>query len=164
MLAVDTNVIVRYLTNDHPSLSGAQTGGCAGRLGADDRAIGSRVGTAKRLSLYPDSDCSRIPKVRRPTAASFWKTLPSPLGRWIGSAWAWISDARHLGASDNCEAFATFDTDMIKPCKEGGRRNHASALASVCRRSPPCLTLVAAWIGSACGAWKRESGSIRTSV
>jgi predicted nucleic acid-binding protein len=120
MLAVDTNVIVRYLTNDHPEQS----------LRARKLVDGQDVWVPTTVLLETEwvlrsvyrytpvqiaaalRDFAGLPRVSLENAARVAQALD-----WVEHGMD-FADALHLGASDGCAAFATFDADFIKAAKK----------------------------------------------
>lgn len=116
MIAVDTNVIVRYLTNDHPEQSPRA------RKLVDEQDVW--VPTTVLLetecvlrSVYRYAPAQiaialrkfgGLPRVTLEDAAVVARALD-----WAEQEMD-FADALHLGAAPRCEAFATFDTDFIK--------------------------------------------------
>jgi len=122
MLAVDTNVIVRYLTNDHPEQSPRA------RALIDGHDI--RVATTVLLetewvlrSVYRYTPV-QIAGALRQFAGLPRVELESPAVVAQALDWAQqgmdFADALHLGASGDCEAFVTFDMDFVKKTAKAG--------------------------------------------
>lgn len=120
MLAVDTNVVVRYLTDDDPAQSQI-----ARRI-VGDNAI--RVPDTVMLetewvlrSLYGYSQ-ARIHSGLAAFVALDNVGVESPLR--IANALDWFAqgmdfaDALHLATSDDCDAFATFDRKLAAAAKK----------------------------------------------
>jgi predicted nucleic-acid-binding protein len=116
MLAIDTNLIVRYLTDDHPIQA------AAARALIDSEAV--FVSTTVLLetewvlrSVYEFSGAACA------TAISCFAGLPTvtledPMRTAAALAGALegldFADALHLAAAEGCEAFVTFDQRLIK--------------------------------------------------
>jgi predicted nucleic-acid-binding protein len=126
MLAVDTNVIVRYLTNDHPRQS---------RL-ARELVDGQDVWVPTTVLLETEwvlRSVYRYSTVQITTALRKFAGLPRVAlenPALAAQALNWVeqgmdfADALHLGAgSDNCEAFVTFNTDFIKAARKTNTPN-----------------------------------------
>ncbi len=129
MLAIDTNIVVRYLTNDHP------------RQSAKARAIIERdavfVATTVLLetewvlrSVYglpPD----HLAKTLTAFAGLPNVTLENPALAAKALAWAEqgvdLADALHLASAEGCEAFVTFDREFAK---------RANAIGGTAARTP----------------------------
>ena len=120
MLAVDTNVIIRYLTNDHPQQSAR-----ARRLvdGQDVwvpttvlletewvlRSVYRHAPTQIAAALRKFSGLARVSLENAAVAAQ-------ALG-WMEQGMD-FADALHLSAASSCAEFATFDTDFIKSARK----------------------------------------------
>lgn len=125
MLAVDTNVIVRYLTNDHPQQSPR----------ARKLVDGQDVWVATTVLLETEwvlRSVYRFTPVQIAAALRQFAGLPRVTlenPALAAQALDWVelgldfADALHLGASGRCEAFATFDTDFIKAAKKARAGN-----------------------------------------
>lgn len=122
MLAVDTNLIVRYLTGDHPKQS------------ARARALinGQAVFVAVTVILetewvlrsayeYRPSDIARALR-----AFAGLSTVTVEDGALVAAALDLaekgvdFADALHLGRSAHCESFVTFDRKFVKAAKVAG--------------------------------------------
>lgn len=116
MLAIDTNLIVRYLTGDHP------TQATAARALIDGEAV--FVATTVLLetewvlrSVYGFSGAacaaalSRFAGLPTVTLEDPMRTATALAGVLEGLDFA---DALHLSAAEGCEAFVTFDQRLIK--------------------------------------------------
>lgn len=124
MLAVDTNIIIRYVTGDEP------------RQAARARAIIERqtvfVATTVLLqtewvlrSAYRFEPAEVVdaltafcglPTVSLENAARVAKAL-----RWMQGGLD-FADALHLAAADDCDGFASFDSDFVKRARKAGAR------------------------------------------
>ena len=122
MLAVDTNVIVRYVTRDHTEQSPR-----AKRLVDDNRIL---VLTTVLLetewvlrSVY-GYNRSRIAAALRGFAGLPRVMLESP--EVVATALEWLAqgmdfaDALHLAASENCDAFISFDRHLARRAASAG--------------------------------------------
>jgi predicted nucleic-acid-binding protein len=125
MLAIDANLVVRYLTGDHP------------RQAARARALidGGPVFVPVTVMLEVDwvlrsaygfapADVARglrafagLPTVTVEDAA----TVATALDRAENGMD--FADALHLGRSSHCEGFATFDRRLLKAAKGAGHGN-----------------------------------------
>ena len=116
MLAIDTNLIVRYLADDHP------TQAAAARALIDGEAV--FVATTVLLetewvlrSVYGFSSpacaaaLSRFAGLPTVTLEDPMRTAAALAGVLEGLDFA---DALHLSAAEGCEAFVTFDQRLIK--------------------------------------------------
>jgi predicted nucleic-acid-binding protein len=121
MLAIDTNVVVRYLTGDHP------TQAAAARALIDGEAV--FVATTVLLetewvlrSVYGFSSTacaaalSRFAGLPTVTLEDPMRTATALAGVLEGLDFA---DALHLSAAEGCEAFVTFDQRLIKGVAAG---------------------------------------------
>jgi len=122
MLAIDTNVVVRYLTNDHPEQSAR-----AKRL-----IDGEQVFAAVTVILetewvlrsaygYDQADIVRalrkfggLPTVEIEDAPVVASALD------LVEAGVDFADALHLGKSTHCTGLATFDRNFVKAAKAAG--------------------------------------------
>lgn len=116
MLAIDTNILVRYLTNDHPEQS------AKARSLLTNNAI--FVGTSVLLesewvlrSVYKYPSPARINALR--TIAGLPNISvenPTLLADALDRAEAGMdfADALHLGAAAHCDSLATFDRKFLK--------------------------------------------------
>lgn len=122
MLAVDTNVIVRYLTNDHPRQS-AQ---------ARELIEQNQVWVPRTVVLESEwvlRSAYRFAPMVIAKALRHFAGLPTvsledpPL---IARALDWFeygldfADALHLGAADQYDAFITFDLALIRGARHVG--------------------------------------------
>jgi predicted nucleic-acid-binding protein len=120
MLAVDTNVIVRFLTNDDPQQSPR-----ARRLvGENDVWISMTVllETEWVLRSTYRYTPTQIVESLRDFAGLPRVSLENPA--LVARALDWcvkgmdFADALHLGAADHCAGFVTFDTRFAKAAKK----------------------------------------------
>ena len=142
MLAVDTNLIVRYLTGDHPKQS------------AKARAIIDGEDVFVSTTVLLEAECvlrsvyslgsMQICVALRAFAGLPRVSLEDPalvaaaLDRMAHGLD--FADALHLGRAEDCEAFVTFDQQFIKAARAGGygsvraplpwQDEHAGALRS----------------------------------
>ena len=116
MLAIDTNVLVRYLTNDHPE----QSVRAHALLTANDIFVSNSVFLESEWvlrSVYQFPASSRISALR--TIAGLPNISvenPPLLAEALNRAEAGMdfADALHLGAAAQCESLATFDRKFVK--------------------------------------------------
>ncbi|HEX5327551.1 MAG TPA: type II toxin-antitoxin system VapC family toxin [Acetobacteraceae bacterium] len=119
MLAVDTNVLVRYLTNDHPEQSPR----------ARKLVDGNRIWVSTTVLLETEWVLRSVYRYTPAQIAAALRRFAGLRGvalenaalvaralDWVGQGMD-FADALHLGAADHCEAFATFDTDFIRAAK-----------------------------------------------
>lgn len=122
MLAVDTNVIVRYLTNDHPQQS------ARARKLIEEREIWVSVAVVLETewvlrSAYRHAP-AQIAKALRQFAGLSRVSFENP--GLVAQALDWsergldLADALHLGAADQCEAFLTFDRAFARAATRAG--------------------------------------------
>jgi predicted nucleic-acid-binding protein len=122
MLAIDTNILIRYLTGDHPKQS-AKT---RALVDGNDVYVSTTVLLESEWVLRgvygytPSQICQAL----RAFAGLTHVSIESPalvaqaLDRMEhGMDFA---DALHLGGADSCEAFITFDKKLIKLARTGG--------------------------------------------
>ncbi len=122
MLAVDTNVLVRIITNDEPGHAAR-----ARRLVGDtDLWISTTVLLETEWvlrSLY-DFAPNRIVYALRmlvglPRVSLQDATLTAQAFDWCEQGMD-FADALHLGAADQCKTFATFDKSRVKATRKAG--------------------------------------------
>ena len=125
MLAIDTNLIVRYLTGDHPDQS------------ARARALidGRPVFVATTVMLEVDWVLRSTYEYRAQEVAGALRAfagLPTVTvddGAIVAAALDLaergvdFADALHLGKSTHCEGFATFDRKLVRAAKTAGYDN-----------------------------------------
>jgi predicted nucleic-acid-binding protein len=125
MLAIDTNVVVRFLTDDHPQQSPR-----ARRL-----VDGNEVWVSMTVLLETEwvlRSVYRFPPAQiieglRDLAGLPRVTVESPA--LVARAMGWcamemdFAEALHLSAADHCEAFVTFDADLAKVAKKATGMN-----------------------------------------
>jgi predicted nucleic acid-binding protein len=122
VLAIDTNLIVRYLTGDHPR----QSARARAVIDGEDVFVGVSVllETAWVLrSVYRYADRSLVEALRAFVGLPR-VTVENPGS--IAQALAWtdagmdFADALHLASARNCEAFVTFDQGLTKTAHRVG--------------------------------------------
>jgi predicted nucleic acid-binding protein len=125
MLAVDTNLIVRYLTGDHPR----QSAKARAVIDGEDVFVSTTVllETEWVLRSVYSFDSARVCAALRAFAGLPRVSLEDPalvataLDRTaLGLDFA---DALHLGRAEDCDAFATFDHQLIKAARAAGCGN-----------------------------------------
>lgn len=122
MLAIDTNVVVRYLTGDHPEQSSR-----ARRL-IDGEAVFASVTVMLEAEWVLRSAYGHAP-VQAARAMRAFAGLPTVTvedGAMLAAALGLaeqgmeFADALHLTRSTHCEGFASFDRKFIKAAKAAG--------------------------------------------
>ena len=129
MLAIDTNIVVRYLTNDHPKQSPR----------ARDMIDGQAVFVAVTVVLEVEW-VLRSTYGYRPTdvarAIRLFAGLPTVTvedGAIVATALDMaergmdFADALHLGKSAQCDGFVSFDRRFVKLAQEAGFSDVQSA-------------------------------------
>ena len=125
MLAVDTNVIVRYLTNDHPRQSPRARNLVDGQdVWVPTTVLLETEWVLRSVYHYTPTQIAialrkfaGLPHITVENAALAAQAL-----NWAEQGMD-FADALHLGAADHCEAFATFDTDFVKAAKKTNAGN-----------------------------------------
>ncbi|CDX55338.1 PilT protein domain protein [Mesorhizobium plurifarium] len=122
MLAIDTNVVVRYLTNDHPEQSAR-----ARRL-IDGQQVFAAITVILETewvlrSAYGYDRADIVRALRRFGGLPTVEIEDAPV---VASALDLVeagvdfADALHLGKSTHCTSFATFDRNFVKAAKRAG--------------------------------------------
>jgi len=116
MRAIDTNVVIRFLTGDHPE----QSAQARALIGAHDVFVSTTVilesawVLRRSYGLSPGNVCRAL----RAFAGLPGVTLENPtlVSAALDNAEAGmdIADALHLGAAGHCETMLTFDRSFIK--------------------------------------------------
>lgn len=122
MLAVDTNVIVRYLTNDHSQQSPRARKLVDGQdVWVPITVLLETEWVLRSVYHYPPAQIAvalrkfaGMPRVTLENAALAAQALD-----WAEGGMD-FADALHLSASGHCEAFATFDSNLSKAAKRAG--------------------------------------------
>lgn len=125
MIAIDTNLVVRYLTGDHPEQS------ARARVLIDQTPV--FVGLTVMLEVewvlrsaygYRPADVTRalrafagLPTVTVAEAAMIAAALD------LADKGMDFADALHLGQATDCESFATFDRRFVKAAQAAGHAN-----------------------------------------
>ncbi len=122
MIAVDTNVVVRYLTGDHPRQSDA----ARALIGGNDIFL-SRTALLEcdwvLRSVYGYAPLEVCRALR--AFAGLPRVLVEDLGMVVqaldlAESGVDLADALHLAAAEHCEIFATFDQTFVKRAKRAG--------------------------------------------
>ena len=129
MLAIDTNLIVRYLTGDHPRQSararalidGNDVFVCTTVLLETEWVLRSIYAYAPARVVTALAAFGGLPRVNLEDPALIAKALD-----WMEKGMD-FADALHLGKAEGCEAFVTFDQSFA------GRAN---AIGDVTIRTP----------------------------
>ncbi|BAT59832.1 tRNA(fMet)-specific endonuclease VapC [Variibacter gotjawalensis] len=122
MLAIDTNIVVRYLTGDHAEQS------------ARARALIDRQDVFISLTVVLESEwvlrsvyafsAQRVAEALRAFAGLPRVTVEDPARLALALDRAAegmdFADALHLGAASGCEAMLTFDRDFVRTAKTAG--------------------------------------------
>ncbi|HEY0120189.1 MAG TPA: type II toxin-antitoxin system VapC family toxin [Rhizobium sp.] len=122
MIAIDTNLIVRYLTGDHPEQSPRARGIVDGEAVFVAATVVLEVEWVLRSTYgYGPIDVARalrafggLPTVTVEDAALVAAALES------AEKGMDFADALHLGRSTHCESFVTFDRKLVKVAKAAG--------------------------------------------
>lgn len=125
MLAIDTNLIVRYLTGDHPGQSARARALIDGRPVFASVTVMLEVEWVLRSAYgYRPVDIARalrafagLPTVAIEDEAIVAASLD------LAEKGMDFADALHLGRSAHCEGFATFDRKFVKAAKAAGRED-----------------------------------------
>lgn len=122
MLAIDTNLIVRYLTGDHPRQSPRARAFVDGQPVFVGVTVVLEVEWVLRSAYgYRPADVARalrafagLPTVTVEDGAIVAKALD------LAEMGMDFADALHLGRSAHCEGFASFDRRFVKAAKAAG--------------------------------------------
>lgn len=125
MLAVDTNLIVRYLTGDHSK----QSAKARAVIDGEDVFVSTTVvlETEWVLRSVYSFDSTQVCAALRAFAGLPRVSLEDPA--LVASALDRtaqgldFADALHLGRAEGCDAFVTFDLRFIRAAKAAGLRN-----------------------------------------
>ena len=125
MIAVDTNVIVRYLTNDHPQ----QSPRARKLLDEQDVWLPTTVLLETEWvlrSVYRYTP-AQIAVALRKFGGLPRVTLEDPAVAARALDWTEqgmdFADALHFGAAQRCEEFATFDTNLVRAAGQANAGN-----------------------------------------
>lgn len=127
MLAIDTNVVVRYLTGDHPR----QSAKARAVIDHEDVFVATTVLLETEWVLR--SVYGFLPDRLAASLTAFAGlpnvTLEKPTSAAKALAWARqgmdLADALHLAGAEGCEAFVTFDRDFAKHANAVGMEARA---------------------------------------
>ena len=122
MLAIDTNVVVRYLTNDDPDQSprarrlidGQQVFVADTVILETEWVLRSAYGYSQTAIVSALRVFGGLPTVELEDAAIISSALD------LSEAGIDFADAMHLGKSAHCAGFATFDRNFVKTAKTAG--------------------------------------------
>ncbi len=120
MLAIDTNIVVRYLTADHPEQSpqakmlidGEDVFVCTTVLLETEWVLRSVYGFAPAEIVKALAAFAGLPRVTLEDAALAATALDWTLNGMD------FADALHLAKSQGCDGFASFDRRLAKAAKE----------------------------------------------
>jgi predicted nucleic acid-binding protein len=116
MLAIDTNLIVRYLTGDHP----AQSARAKGLIDGQDVFVCTTVFMETEWVLRAVFGFSAKPLARALRAFAGLPRVTLEDARRVALALDWMdrgmdfADALHLAKADGCEAFVSFDQRFMR--------------------------------------------------
>lgn len=122
MLAIDTNVVVRYLTGDHPEQSARARAVIDGHdvFVSDTVMLESDWVLRSAYGFAPGA----VSRALRAFAGLARVSLESPeiVGEALDHAEGGMdfADALHLGRAGHCDAFITFDRAFIRAAKAAG--------------------------------------------
>lgn len=122
MLAIDTNVVVRYLVGDHPK----QSATARALIDGEDVFVSTTVmlETEWVLRSVYDFTSAQVCKALRDFAGLARVSLDDPalLATAIDRTARGMdfADALHVGRADACDAFVTFDRQLIKAARASG--------------------------------------------
>lgn len=122
MLAIDTNIVVRYLTNDHPEQSararrlvdGQQVFVTITVILETEWVLRSAYGYDKADVAGALRAFGGLPTVEMEDAAIVSSALD------LAASGLDFADALHLGKSTHCAGFATFDRRLLKAAQAAG--------------------------------------------
>jgi predicted nucleic acid-binding protein len=123
MLAVDTNVIVRYLTADHPE----QSARARELINGTDIFVASTVLLETEWVLRSVYDFSAIQVAEKLRAFAGLPQVmleaPDTIATALDGMTAGMgfADALHLAAAEGCDAFVTFDRELGQIANRAGR-------------------------------------------
>jgi predicted nucleic acid-binding protein len=125
MLAVDTNLIVRYLTGDHPR----QSAKARAVIDGEDVFVSTTVllETEWVLRSVYSFDSAQVCVALRAFAGLPRVSLEDPalVATALDCAAHGLdfADALHLGRAEDCDAFVTFDQQLIRAARAAGHGN-----------------------------------------
>ncbi|SFP02732.1 Predicted nucleic-acid-binding protein, contains PIN domain [Mesorhizobium sp. NFR06] len=122
MLAIDTNLVVRYLTNDHPEQSEQARQLVNGQpvfvavtvILEAEWVLRSAYGYDRGAIVRALRIFGGLPTVEVEDAAMVSSALD------LADAGMDFADALHLGKSAHCSGFATFDRKLIRAARAAG--------------------------------------------
>ena len=122
MLAIDTNVVVRYLTNDHPDQSPRARRLIDGQpvfvavtvILEAEWVLRSAYGYSQAVIASALRMFGGLPTVELEDAAIVSSALD------LSEAGMDFADALHLGKSAHCAGLATFDRNFLKAARAAG--------------------------------------------
>jgi predicted nucleic-acid-binding protein len=125
MLAIDTNLVVRYLTGDHPKQSPRA------RTLIDGQQVFAAITVVLEVEwvLRSTYEYGSVDVTRALRAFAGLPTVTVEDGAAVAAALDLaekgmdFADALHLGRSAHCDGFATFDRKFIKAAKANGYEN-----------------------------------------
>jgi predicted nucleic-acid-binding protein len=124
MLAIDTNVLVRYLTSDHPE----QSSKAQRLLMNNDIFVSTTVmleceWVLRRVYNFPSAHTIALLRAFA-GLSNISVENPSLLAGALDKAEAGMdfADALHFGAASTCDALLTFDRKFIRAAAGGGLR------------------------------------------
>ena len=129
MLAIDTNLIIRYLVNDDPGqaararklIDDNDVFVCATVILETEWVLRSAYGFSAAQCAEALTDFAGLPRVTLEDAASVAKALG-----WMREGME-FADGLHLAKAEGCDAFISFDRDFAKA---------ANALGGIKVRAP----------------------------
>ncbi|MDQ0469929.1 type II toxin-antitoxin system VapC family toxin [Labrys wisconsinensis] len=122
MLAIDTNVIVRYLTGDHPDQSRRARALIDGQpVFAAVTVILETEWVLRSVYGHRSADIARTLKAFAglPTVTVASETIVA-VALDLAERGMDFADALHLGQAQHCEGFATFDARLVKAAATAG--------------------------------------------
>jgi predicted nucleic-acid-binding protein len=122
MLAIDTNLVVRYLTGDHPKQSPRA------RALIDGQPVFAAITVVLEVEWVLRSTYEYRPTDVAPALRAFagLPTVTVEDGAAVAAALDLaekgmdFADALHLGRSAHCDGFATFDRKFVRAAKAAG--------------------------------------------
>jgi predicted nucleic-acid-binding protein len=122
MLAIDTNLLVRYLTGDHPT----QSAQARALIDGEDVFVGTTVLLEAEWVLRRayEFTAAQLAKALRGFAGLARVTLEEP--GLAAQALNWLeagmdfADALHLAKANGCDAFVTFDRHFLRTASKLG--------------------------------------------
>ena len=122
MLAVDTNLVVRYLTGDHPQ----QSARAKALINGQPVFIALTVILETEWVLRSTYKSPKADIIRRLRAFAGLPTVTTEGGMVLAAALDLaekgvdLADALHFSASSHCSAFATFDRKFVRAAQAAG--------------------------------------------